>query len=95
MVRGLDYYTRTTFEVTSEFLGAQNAVVGGGRYDHLVRDLGGPDISGIGFAIGFERLAAMIPEGDADAVVPGPFFSSRPSAKRRWKRPFFYATVCG
>ncbi|MCE5264093.1 MAG: histidine--tRNA ligase [Deltaproteobacteria bacterium] len=63
MVRGLDYYTRTTFEVTTEFLGAQNAVVGGGRYDHLVRDLGGPDISGIGFAIGFERLAAMIPEG--------------------------------
>jgi histidyl-tRNA synthetase len=67
MVRGLDYYTRTTFEVTNEFLGAQNAVVGGGRYDHLVRDLGGPDISGIGFAIGFERLAAMIPQGDGDA----------------------------
>lgn len=64
MVRGLDYYTRTAFEVTAEFLGAQNAVVGGGRYDHLVRDLGGPDIPGIGFAIGFERLAAMIPEGD-------------------------------
>jgi len=64
MVRGLDYYTRTTFEITTEFLGAQNAVVGGGRYDHLVRDLGGPDIPGIGFAIGFERLVAMIPEKD-------------------------------
>jgi histidyl-tRNA synthetase len=62
MVRGLDYYTRTTFEITTEFLGAQNAVVGGGRYDHLVRDLGGPDIPGIGFAIGFERLIAMMPE---------------------------------
>lgn len=62
MVRGLDYYTRTTFEVTTEFLGAQNAIVGGGRYDHLVRDLGGPDIPGVGFAIGFERLATMIPE---------------------------------
>jgi histidyl-tRNA synthetase len=71
MVRGLDYYTRTTFEVTTEFLGAQNAVVGGGRYDHLVRDLGGPDISGIGFAIGVERLAAMIPESHGDAS-PGP-----------------------
>jgi histidyl-tRNA synthetase len=71
MVRGLDYYTRTTFEVTTEFLGAQNAVVGGGRYDHLVRDLGGPDISGIGFAIGVERLAAMIPEADADAPDQG------------------------
>lgn len=72
MVRGLDYYTRTTFEVTTEFLGAQNAVVGGGRYDHLLRDLGGPDIPGIGFAIGLERLAAMIPEADADALPRGP-----------------------
>lgn len=71
MVRGLDYYTRTTFEVTTEFLGAQNAVVGGGRYDHLVRDLGGPDISGIGFAIGFERLAAMVPE-KKEGAAPAP-----------------------
>lgn len=62
MVRGLDYYTRTTFEVKTESLGAQNAILGGGRYDHLVRDLGGPDISGIGFAIGMERLAALIPD---------------------------------
>lgn len=61
MVRGLDYYTRTTFEVTTECLGTQNAVVGGGRYDHLVQELGGPDIPGIGFAIGFERLVAMMP----------------------------------
>lgn len=59
MVRGLDYYTRTTFEITTEFLGAQNAVVGGGRYDGLIRDLGGPDIPGIGFAVGFERLLAL------------------------------------
>jgi len=63
MVRGLDYYTRTTFEVTAGSLGAQNAVVGGGRYDHLVQELGGPDIPGIGFAIGFERLVSMMPEG--------------------------------
>jgi len=72
MVRGLDYYTRTTFEVKTDSLGAQNAILGGGRYDHLVRDLGGPDISGIGFAIGLERLAALIPDrekGPAD----GPF----------------------
>ncbi len=67
MVRGLDYYTRTTFEITTEFLGAQKAIVGGGRYDHLVRDLGGPDIPGIGFAIGFERLVAMIPEEEEAA----------------------------
>jgi histidyl-tRNA synthetase len=72
MVRGLDYYTRTTFEVTTEFLGAQNAILGGGRYDHLVRDLGGPDISGIGFAIGVERLAALIPEQSKNPAE-GPF----------------------
>ena len=56
LVRGLDYYTMTVFEVTSERLGAQNAVLGGGRYDDLVSDLGGPALSGIGFAIGQDRL---------------------------------------
>jgi len=64
MVRGLDYYTRTAFEITTRSLGAQNAVTGGGRYDGLVQMLGGPDISGIGFAIGFDRLISMIPERD-------------------------------
>lgn len=67
MVRGLDYYTRTTFEVTIPHMGSQNAVVGGGRYDGLVRDLGGPDIPGIGFAIGFERLMALLPEEQLEA----------------------------
>ena len=62
MVRGLDYYTKTAFEVTAEFLGAQNAVAGGGRYDSLVSELGGPDITGIGFAIGMERLISLLPE---------------------------------
>lgn len=66
MVRGLDYYTRTTFEVTTDVLGAQNAVVGGGRYDGLVQQLGGPDIPGIGFAIGFERLVSLMPTGTDD-----------------------------
>ena len=64
MVRGLDYYTQTAFEVITESLGAQNAVAGGGRYDGLVRDLGGDDIPGVGFAIGFERLVSMIPADD-------------------------------
>lgn len=64
MVRGLDYYTRTAFEITTESLGAQNAVTGGGRYDGLVEMLGGPAISGIGFAIGFDRLIAMLPDTD-------------------------------
>ena len=71
MVRGLDYYTRTAFEVTTEFLGAQNAVVGGGRYDGLVKDLGGPDIPGIGFAVGVERLISMLP-ADASTFHQGP-----------------------
>lgn len=56
MVRGLDYYTKTAFEITSGQLGAQDAVLGGGRYNNLVRDLGGPDICGTGFAAGLERI---------------------------------------
>jgi histidyl-tRNA synthetase len=56
LVRGLDYYTRTAFEVTSSKLGAQNAVAGGGRYDNLVEEFGGPPTPAIGFSIGLERL---------------------------------------
>jgi histidyl-tRNA synthetase len=68
MVRGLDYYCRTAFEVLAPGLGAQNAVGGGGRYDGLVRDLGGPDVAGIGFALGVERLVLVLGEraGAAD-----------------------------
>ena len=87
MVRGLDYYTRTTFEVTTAFLGAQNAVVGGGRYDHLVRDLGGPDIPGIGFAIGFERLASLIPDRDQD-VSRGPLLFIAALGEKAGERAF-------
>ena len=77
MVRGLDYYARTTFEVTTDYLGAQNAIVGGGRYDGLVKELGGPDIPGIGFAIGFERLLAMIPaDRESNADAPDLFIAS-------------------
>ena len=59
LVRGLDYYARTTFEIQTESLGAQNAVAGGGRYDGLVSELGGPDIPATGFAIGFDRLTEL------------------------------------
>jgi histidyl-tRNA synthetase len=72
MVRGLDYYARTTFEITTDFLGAQNAIVGGGRYDGLIRNLGGPEIPGIGFAIGFERLLAMMPADQGKTFIPPP-----------------------
>jgi len=60
LVRGLDYYTRTTFEMQTGSLGAQSAVAGGGRYDGLVKMLGGPEIPATGFAIGFDRLAEIV-----------------------------------
>jgi len=62
MVRGLDYYTRTAFEVVAGGLGSQNAVTGGGRYDGLAEEIGGPSIPGIGFAIGVERLVSLLKE---------------------------------
>ena len=67
LVRGLDYYTRTTFEVTNAALGAQNSVLGGGRYDGLVKDLGGPDLTAIGFALGLERLVMLLPGAAPEA----------------------------
>ena len=62
LVRGLDYYMRTTFEITAKGLGSQNAVCGGGRYDGLVELLGGPPTKGIGFAIGEDRLILSLLE---------------------------------
>ena len=61
LVRGLDYYRRTAFEVALQSLGAQNALLGGGRYDGLMRELGGPDVPGFGFAVGEERLVMALP----------------------------------
>jgi histidyl-tRNA synthetase len=74
MVRGLDYYERTVFEVTASGLGAQNAILGGGRYDGLVETLGGPQVPGLGFAIGMERLLSLVPDdrghkGATDVLV--------------------------
>ncbi len=68
LVRGLDYYVRTTFEIRAVGLGAQNAVLGGGRYDGLVHELGGPQLPGIGWAAGIERL--LIAAGLEDAPAP-------------------------
>ncbi len=71
MVRGLDYYTRTTFEMIAvDKKGAQNAVAAGGRYDGLVEEIGGPPTPGIGFAIGVERLLMMLPEAGKGASNP-------------------------
>lgn len=72
LVRGLDYYNRTVFEIKSNNLGSQNAVCGGGRYDSLVRNLGGEDTPAVGFAMGMERLISLLPAKDAkklDAYV--------------------------
>jgi histidyl-tRNA synthetase len=74
MVRGLDYYARTTFEAITPHLGAQNAVGGGGRYDGLMKMLGGPDLPGTGFALGMERLILLL---DDKAQV-----------QREWQRLF-------
>jgi histidyl-tRNA synthetase len=83
LVRGLDYYTRTTFEVLGLALGAQNALLGGGRYDGLVRSLGGPDRTGIGFAAGLERLVLALPEGSTGDIVPRAFVAAVGDEARR------------
>jgi histidyl-tRNA synthetase len=70
MVRGLDYYTRTTFEMVTNSLGAQNAVAAGGRYDGLIQEIGGPDQPGIGFAMGLERLVLL--KGQKSVAPPRP-----------------------
>jgi histidyl-tRNA synthetase len=64
-VRGLDYYMRTTFEITAPGLGSQDAICGGGRYDGLVELLGGPPTKGIGFAIGTDRLILSLQKEEA------------------------------
>jgi len=71
LVRGLDYYTRTAFEVTASGLGAQNAIAGGGRYDRLVEDFGGPPTPAIGFALGMERVILAL-AGQASMPKPRP-----------------------
>ena len=75
LVRGMDYYTRTTFEFTASQLGAQSGVGGGGRYDDLVEAIGGPAVPGVGFGTGIERIVLALSQSD-EAQVP----ELRPSA---------------
>src|SRR5215469_6913802 len=71
LVRGFDYYTRTAFEFTHGALGAQNAILGGGRYDGLSEALGGPAAPGIGFAIGEDRLVLSLQDNaTAESIMP-------------------------
>jgi len=75
MVRGLDYYCKTTFELLTNRLGSQSAVAGGGRYDGLIRQLGGPDLTGIGFAMGLERLVLLKETADRESPAPALFIA--------------------
>jgi histidyl-tRNA synthetase len=72
LVRGLDYYVRTAFEVVSGDLGAQNALAGGGRYDGLSQAIGGPAVQGVGFAMGMDRLVMLLAQGAGAAFEPRP-----------------------
>lgn len=76
MVRGLDYYTRTTFEMITGNLGSQNAVAAGGRYDGLISNLGGPEAPGIGFAMGVERLVLLLSERQIENDRPELFIAA-------------------
>jgi histidyl-tRNA synthetase len=83
LVRGLDYYTRTTFEVTSTAVGAQSAVAAGGRYDGLVEALGGAAVAGTGFAIGVDRLALALDAARFDSRVDAALVALGEPAMRR------------
>ena len=85
LVRGLDYYVRTAYEFTSDALGSQSAVAGGGRYDGLVETLGGPATPGIGFGMGEERLALILEAAGRPIPETRPevFFVSADEAGRR------------
>jgi histidyl-tRNA synthetase len=89
LVRGLDYYTRTTFEFIGEELGAQNSLVGGGRYDYLVEQLGGPGTPAIGFGAGLERLVISLQALGAEVEEPGieVFFAFERGAARELVLP--------
>jgi histidyl-tRNA synthetase len=92
LVRGLDYYTRTTFEIHTEALGAQSAVAGGGRYDGLVEALGGPSIPASGFAIGFDRLAEIVAQQQpVEPPTPALFIAAIGEAARARAFPWFMA----
>ncbi len=100
LVRGLDYYTRTTFEFTHGGLGAQNALLGGGRYDGLSEAIGGPKAPGIGFAMGEDRLVLTLQALESAADAEGRRIhraaGREPECRRAWSWPANCATRgCG
>ena len=82
LVRGLDYYTRTTWEFVGPEEGAQSSISGGGRYDYLVEEIGGPPTPGVGFGAGIERLLLAMPEGGDEAPEVDVFFALEDGAPR-------------
>ena len=82
LVRGLDYYTRTTFEFKDEAIGAQDSICGGGRYDGLIAEIGGPPTPGIGFGAGIERLLLSLPEQEQEPERIEVFFVADEGADR-------------
>jgi histidyl-tRNA synthetase len=94
LVRGLDYYTRTTFEILTQSLGAQNAVAGGGRYDGLVEALGGQSQPAIGFAIGFDRLAEILANNNIDYTKTPVVYVAAIGEKAREEAFVWVATLC-
>ncbi|MEW6410473.1 MAG: histidine--tRNA ligase [Nitrospirota bacterium] len=87
IVRGLDYYTKTAFEILNDKLGAQNAVAAGGRYDGLVEDFGGPPTPGIGFGIGVERLVSLLQKDSTNSHPPEVFIASIGDAAAKLSLP--------
>ena len=81
LVRGLDYYTRTTYEFDHALLGAQSGIGGGGRYDGLSEEIGGPPLPGIGFAVGLDRIVLAVESERAGTVRPAADASSQPSSR--------------
>ncbi|MFP4533244.1 MAG: histidine--tRNA ligase [Desulfobacterales bacterium] len=94
LVRGLDYYTRTAFEIQTAELGAQNAVAGGGRYDHLVEVLGGPGQPAIGFAIGLDRLVDLVLSKTSVSELPPDIFIAAMGAAAQ-KKAFEWSCELG
>ncbi len=93
LVRGLDYYLRTVFEVVSPKLGAGTVLCGGGRYDRLIADLGGPAIPGVGFAIGEDRLVEVLPAPFREAVLNRPRLYVVPLGEAAERRVLEVATA--
>lgn len=85
LVRGLDYYTQSAFEIISSRMGAQDAILGGGRYNDLMKTYGGPDICGIGFAMGMERLLSLLPDQEETGELVYIAFRDEQAKKKAMK----------